>query len=63
MKEINDLESEDKIKYAIPENYDFITARDLFNNPDVNDVYPKFEVKDAEIELLTEFLVTKKSFD
>lgn len=44
LKEINELEEGDKIKYAIPENYDFVTARDLFNNPDVNDVYPKFEI-------------------
>ena len=36
-------------KWIIPLNYDFQTARDLFNNPDVDEVYPEVKVQPPKI--------------
>lgn len=65
LKEVNEDEKDEdgKVKYMIPDNYDFETARDLFKNPDVNHDYPKFTQETPNIDLLTKFLVEQKQFD
>jgi len=54
-------------KYIIPENFDYIKARDLFKNPITKEVYDTidkdFKMVQPKIELLKEFIKTSKLKD
>ncbi|KAL4485703.1 hypothetical protein ABPG72_010965 [Tetrahymena utriculariae] len=62
MEEVN-KQSTKKQKYTVPKSYDYVSARDLFINPEVTDPETiQLEWKKPDVEELKKFLVEEKGF-
>jgi flap endonuclease-1 len=55
-------EKNEKLKFVIPQDFDFQTARDLFKNPEVFTDLPKYEINPPDEENLRKFLIEEKNF-
>ena len=56
------LKNIDQTKYPVPEDFDYVSARELFFNHEVDTNYTKFTIKKPDEEGLKQFLVEEKGF-